>query len=154
MFRCAAGADDCNSVRMATPSRPMSIAGLLACLLLAACATSNIELRPVSNPMPPVSREMRDVSRIMDKPRLIRQSPPKYPRDLRAAGVQGEATITFIVDSEGAVREAMVLKATDYRFGDAALAAVSTWRYLPATVDEHPVPCRMMVPVVFSLNRR
>ena len=104
--------------------------------------------------MPAIGRDMFDVSRVMDKPRPIKQGPPKYPRDLRAAGVQGQATVMFIVDRDGAVRDAMVLKANDYLFGDAAVAAVSGWKFLPATINDQPVACRMMVPIVFSLGGR
>lgn len=139
---------------MATTPRYVFIGALLGCLLLAGCGTSTFQLRPVNNPMPALGHETLDVSRVTDKPRAIKQSPPRYPVDLRRAGVQGEAMIMFIVDREGAVRDAMVLKATDYRFGEAALAAVSSWRFLPATIDDRPVACRMMVPIVFSLNKQ
>jgi TonB family protein len=83
---------------------------------------------------------------------LVR-TPPKYPARLRDAGVQGEATIDFIVMSDGSVAQPTVFAATDPRFGDAAVACVKTWKFKPAQVDGKPVAVRMHVPIVFSLHR-
>lgn len=94
-----------------------------------------------------------DVARVSSPPRPISQSAPRYPSDLRAAGITGEATIHFIVDRNGDVVMPTVVRADDARFGEAACAAIATWRFQPARVNGQPVDCAMMLPIVFSVER-
>jgi protein TonB len=58
--------------------------------------------------------------------------------------------VLFIVDQSGNVESAMALKADDVRFADAAVEAVSKWRFSPATRNGEPVKCRMQAPIVFA----
>lgn len=117
------------------------------------CATeSQPRLRPVENPLPPPRTTVYDLAAVDLPPQAKFQPPPHYPFDLRRANVQGQAVIAFVVLPDGSVTDAAIVKADDIRFGDAAAAAVSQWKFIPAKAHGQPVACRMMVPVVFSLN--
>jgi TonB family protein len=126
---------------------------LILAITLGGCATeSQIKLRPVENPLPPLHASVYDLGRVDMPPQVTYQQPPRYPFELRRANVQGKAMIAFVVLPDGSVTDVAIVKADDIRFGDAATAAVSAWKFHPAKFHGQPVSCRMMVPVVFSLD--
>ena len=128
---------------------------VLSCIVLfAGCATaSSIGLKPVERSIPPTPAGVYDIAQVTIQPRATRQGAPRYPFELRRANVEGEATIYFIVTRSGEVAQALAVKATDERFGEAAREAIAKWRFEPASVNGQPVNCAMMVPIVFSLNQ-
>lgn len=83
--------------------------------------------------------------------KVIHQVPPKYPKGMRSQGVTGEVLVSFIVDRNGRVRQPSVLKSAGPEFDQAALAAVSRWRFLPAMKHGVAVTSRLSVPIVFSI---
>ena len=80
----------------------------------------------------------------------IKQALPTYPVLLRAKGITGEATIQLVVDVDGSVRDAKIVKQTHEAFGEAALECVKKWKYRPALRDGVPVRVRMQVPIHFD----
>jgi TonB family protein len=64
-------------------------------------------------------------------PKALTQPMPAYPATLRARAVDGTVAVRFYVDEDGRVRLPEVIEATTPEFADAALAAVSQWRYEP-----------------------
>jgi protein TonB len=124
-------------------------------LALSGCASagnSSMPLRPVENQMAPRSAGVYDLSQVNQAPVARFQSRPNYPFELRRAGVSGEGVVSFIVDVDGTVRNAEIVRATDIRFGEAAAAAIVQWKFRPAQVNGAPVACYMTVPIVFTLN--
>jgi protein TonB len=122
-------------------------------LLLPGCAsTPKVELRPVENRMPPNAPGVYDVSKVTVPPVPTFQARPRYPFELRKAGRGGQGVTLFTVATDGTVKDAMIVQATDVRFGEAALEAVRKWRFRPAQLNGVVVNCRMMVPIVFTLN--
>jgi TonB family protein len=85
-------------------------------------------------------------------PAVIDQPGPLYPRAMRATGMRGEVLVDFVVDIEGRVRNAFVVKSLNPAFDDPALDAVRKWRFRPAHKGDLPVPAHMQVPVVFVLD--
>jgi TonB family protein len=116
---------------------------------------SSLVLRPVDNSAqgtPPGSIS-GGVGQGGTLPAVLTQARPVYPFDLRAAGIVGEALIDFIVDVDGRVVNAFVLRATDARFGESALAAVRQWIFRPGrNAAGRAVPTLMQVPIVYTLN--
>ena len=56
-----------------------------------------------------------------------------YPAEARAAGVEGQVVVRYDITREGRVVNVAVVSAEPSGvFEDAALAAVSTWRFRPA----------------------
>ena len=68
---------------------------------------------------------------LQQAPKALAQAMPNYPAALRAKPIEGQAKVRFFVDEEGRVRLPEVIEATTPEFGDAAIAAVSQWRYEP-----------------------
>ncbi|RMG46779.1 MAG: TonB family protein [Acidobacteria bacterium] len=87
-------------------------------------------------------------------PWLDRKIEPVYPKKARDAGIGGKVILRCTVDRDGWTREIEVLRApeTDPGFTEAAIAAVSGWRYRPALLDGAPVESRMTIAVSFTLS--
>lgn len=76
---------------------------------------------------------------------------PRYPADLRRAGIAGGATIDLVVDPDGKVASAAVLHASYCAFGYEALAAVREWRFVPGGKVGEAGPQEIQVSVHFIL---
>jgi len=77
---------------------------------------------------------------------------PIYPRRAESSKTEGWADVEFTVDETGKVKDVSV-RATSIRgvFEDAAVKAVSQWRYKPVIRDGKLVPVRTQIRVRFSL---
>ena len=125
---------------------------LFPVLALAACAT--LFSGCVTDEVDPAVEKVKiyDVS-VLDHPPTPRvQAPPVYPADLKKAGKEGTAVVSFVVTEEGNVTNVKIVSASDPAFGDAAADAVSRWFFRPGTLGKEPVSCRMVVPMDFSLD--
>ena len=82
-------------------------------------------------------------------PVAIVQALPGYPEQLAALGIEGKATVEFVVQPDGTVQMANALAQTEGQFGAAAVDCVKQWKFRPALRDGVPVGIRMSVPIVF-----
>lgn len=87
-----------------------------------------------------------------NEPRALVRVPPQYPYEARRSGRGGQVLVSFVVDREGIVRQARVVGSDAPEFEEAALRAVSRWRFEPGRKDGRTVAFRMTLPVVFSIN--
>lgn len=85
-------------------------------------------------------------------PRTRSQVAPVYPAAAKASGITGEVLVEFVVDEQGRVIRARVLKSSNSLFDLPTLKAVERWRFEPGKKTGQPVRFRMVAPVVFSLN--
>jgi TonB family protein len=83
-------------------------------------------------------------------PRRFGNAP--YPPDALAAGIDGSVVAEILVNEQGIVADARVLKSIP-PLDEAALKAVREWRYDPTIVDGKAVPVKMTVTVNFSTRR-
>ena len=72
--------------------------------------------------------------------------------ELRRRKVEGSVQLMFVVNEEGKVVDASVENATNPEFERAAMDAVRQWKFEPAVRSGKKVPCRMRVPLRFSLG--
>jgi TonB family protein len=93
-----------------------------------------------------------DISRVNTVPAVVTQARPVYPFELRLVGATGDALIQFIVDIDGTVSEAFIVRTHDIRLGESALAAVRQWTFQPGRVNGQAVRTVMQVPIVYTLN--
>lgn len=80
---------------------------------------------------------------------LVHWEHPQYPPEPGATWVQQVVRVAFDVDAEGGVRDVRALNAND-KYGEAAVAAVSRWKFQPALVDGKPALVSKEVRVVFT----
>lgn len=102
----------------------------------------------------PASRDrVLDVADVDVLPKVIRQVPPEYPMERRRAGVTGQVTVEFVVNTEGQPAEIRVVSSSDPAFDVAAMAAVQKWFFEPGQRKGEAVNVKMIVPIVFSLSQ-
>jgi TonB family protein len=87
-------------------------------------------------------------------PKLFFGPPPEYPASLKAANLGGQAMVAVHIGTNGAVSNPVLRSATDPAFGDAALAAVQMWRFLPTIKDDHAVNTQAVVPFTFEQPKK
>ncbi len=92
-----------------------------------------------------------EISRLDQMPRPKFQARPGYPAHLRTAGVAGQVVVEFVVDANGDVQQAVALRSTQGDFEEAAVAAVSKWKFAAGKKGGTDVATRMQVPIVFNL---
>ena len=85
-------------------------------------------------------------------PRVIAQPAPVYPEVMRESGLRGEVLVDFIVDREGRVTRAYVVRSLNPAFDEPALEAVRRWRFEPGRKGDVPVNTHMRVPIAFRLD--
>jgi TonB family protein len=78
-------------------------------------------------------------------------SEPTYSEKARKAKYQGTAVLSIVVDAEGNVSGAQVVKPLGLGLDEQALETVGTWKFKPATRDGVPIPVRVYVEVSFRL---
>lgn len=81
-------------------------------------------------------------------PRIVEQPAPVLTAAMRERA-PGRVVVTFVVDVDGAVRDARVESSTDAIFEMSALEAVAAWRFEPATRDGAPVETAVRLPITF-----
>ena|SRR5579862_4030854 len=81
---------------------------------------------------------------------------PRYPESLRAAGVEGEATLEFVVDTAGRLERGSVrtISSTAEAFVVSVSDALAATRYHPALVGGRHVRQLVRQQFVFSLTQR
>jgi len=86
------------------------------------------------------------------QPRTVFQVAPDYPAAAKHDGLSGTVTVVFRVDENGDVHDARVAGSSDTVFNDAAIRAVSRWRFEPGQLHGRRVAFRMSVPISFNLS--
>lgn len=84
-------------------------------------------------------------------PKPIYHPDPEYTDRARRKKINGNVVVSFIVTSEGEVRDATVTRSLDKDLDQQALAAVRKWRFEPALKDGTPVEVRLRAEVTFRL---
>ena len=96
--------------------------------------------------------EVFDISKLDQVPVATVQVQPNYPYEMRREGLNGEVLVRFIVDTNGEVREPYVIKSSRREFEDAAVAAVSKWKFKPGKKRGRAVNTgNVQVPIIFNI---
>ena len=84
-------------------------------------------------------------------PERIKYVPPVYPLEARLARVEGIVVLQCLIDDEGNVAQAKILKSVGL-LDEAALDSVLQWKYTPTLVNGVAMPVVMTVTVNFTLR--
>ena len=95
---------------------------------------------------------------VFDRIREVKNAPPQpfvgpapeYPRELLRKKVAGSASVRFDLDARGRVLDPVVVSASQPEFGEAALAAIKDWRFLPKVRNGRPVETKAEMPFNFG----
>jgi protein TonB len=77
---------------------------------------------------------------------------PVYPELARRVRAQGLVILQAVIDQEGRVVSAEIVRAPPMGLGEAALEAVRQWRYEPAMLHGRPVAVTFSLTVRFELH--
>ena len=134
----------------------MVLAGLLSCSTTTAQETI-IPYRPGFGPV--------DEEKVYDVVELMPSFPGgkealkaylaenvRYPKELEGTCVQGRVIITFIVEADGSLSHAKVIKSVHPALDKEALRVVKKMpKWIPGQQDYHKVRVRYIIPVTFRL---
>jgi TonB family protein len=106
--------------------------------------------QPVPEPQPqPAGQEPYPVGDAVKAPVVIERVKPEYPETAAKARIKGIVIAELIVDKNGAVRDARILKPLPFGLDEAALAAVKQWKFRPGTLNGLPVDVIFNVTIGF-----
>ncbi|MCB0717276.1 MAG: energy transducer TonB [Bacteroidetes bacterium] len=75
-----------------------------------------------------------------------------YPPIAKKAGVEGRVTVQFIVNEQGNVQDAVVLRGIGAGCDEEALRAITSMKFKPGKQRGKPVKVKMSLPVMFKLK--
>ena len=84
-------------------------------------------------------------------PVVLNHVEPVYPIAARRARISGMVTIEAVIDREGVVKDARVLKPLPFGLSEAALDAVRQWKFRPGTLEGKPVDVKFNLTINFHL---
>jgi protein TonB len=102
-------------------------------------------------PVAPTPEQPRRLSNGITAPVKTVNVAPEYPDLARRAGVKGIVIIEAVIDASGIVTSARVLRGHPL-LDQAAVDAVSRWKFTPARLNNEVIPVVMTVTVNFELN--
>ncbi|MGH9709565.1 MAG: energy transducer TonB [Candidatus Acidiferrales bacterium] len=83
--------------------------------------------------------------------RLIHQVQPDYPAEAKLQGVQGTVLLHAIIGKDGAVHDLQLIQGHCW-LAQAAIKAVSQWRYKPTLLVGNPVAVDTTISVIYNLG--
>jgi TonB family protein len=138
------------------PERSACMRALIACLSLfvgsAVLAAEPLPMPRIPAPQPHVAGEPYRVGGEVTPPEKIGGEAPVYTEEARQARVQGVVILEAIIDEKGDVANIRVLKQLPLGLDKVAVAAVSTWKFKPATRDGVPVKVYYTLTVNFQMD--
>jgi len=93
------------------------------------------------------------VTGAVTRPVLIDSPQPRYTEMARRAGVQGTVIVEAIIDETGHVTDVRILKPLPMGLDRAAVEAVQSWRFRPATLNGRAVKVYYTLTANFTLQR-
>lgn len=85
-------------------------------------------------------------------PEPVRERKPEYTSRAMRAGVQGTVEMEAVVDADGHIRQARVIRALDPELDQKALEAVREWQFRPGVQHGKPVPVVVVIEMTFALR--
>ena len=110
---------------------------------------------PVIKPGTKLGAGMKDLFDVanLDQPPVLRVPvQPNYPFEMRRAGISGEVLVEYIVDSNGRVSQAQVIRSSQREFEQPAMQAVLKWQFRPGRKGGRAVNTRVQQVITFNLN--
>jgi periplasmic protein TonB len=100
-------------------------------------------------PAPPVAAAPVVVGGNIKRPTRTKYVTPDYPAIALSVKAQGVVIIEAVIDTDGKVEQARVLRSQPL-LDEAALAAVREWEYTPTLLNGTPVPVSVTVTAVYQ----
>jgi TonB family protein len=86
-------------------------------------------------------------------PKLRREVKPAYSRSAFAARIEGAVIVQCVVEPDGTVSHATVLRPLEETLDQEAIKAAREWRFEPGRRDGSPVPVRVTIELKFAIRK-
>ena len=83
-------------------------------------------------------------------PRPLFGPAPEYPAALRQAGLKGKVVVAMYISPQGGVSDPVIEEASDPAFGEAVLAVLPQWRFVPKVENGRAVETKVKLPLAFD----
>jgi len=138
-------------------SKSLGVIALLAsmiCLLcIASCGDSSPSGDPTALEIETLPAGETEGFHPFDEPPVLTSfDAPEYPEEAKQQKLEGSVMVKVIVDADGAVESATVLKSSDPIFEAAALEAASLCQFRPARFEGNPTRSAVAIPYQFRLD--
>ena len=110
----------------------------------------NLEL-PEAPPAPEPDRPIH-ITGDVTQPERINEAKPQYTEIARKARIQGVVILQATIDKNGDITDVKVLRGLQMGLTEAAVAAVTQWKFKPATLNGKPVAVYYNLTVNFQLQ--
>ena len=90
---------------------------------------------------------------ISKPPEVLESFKPKYPPEAKEKNIEGAVRVEILIDRDGRVRDARVLKGLGFGTEAAALEAARRLRFKPAEAAGQPVAVKIQFVINFELER-
>jgi TonB family protein len=87
------------------------------------------------------------------RPRVITQVKPTYTEAAMAAKVEGTVSVECVVETDGSVRRARVVRSLGFGLDQTSIDAAKAWKFEPGTKDGRPVPVLITLELAFVLQK-
>jgi TonB family protein len=84
-------------------------------------------------------------------PKLVLKEEPAYTESAKDAKIEGTVVLEVVIEVDGKIHEANVVRGIDEGLDANAVAAVQAWQFNPASKDGEPVPVAAKIEVNFRL---
>jgi TonB family protein len=84
-------------------------------------------------------------------PRVISRVDPEYTDEARRKKINGTVVLSFVVGTDGLVRDISVEKKLGYGLDERAVETVKNWKFEPAMKDGEPFEKRISVEMTFKV---
>lgn len=88
---------------------------------------------------------------VSEMPSVLSEVKPVYPREARNERVEGAVEMDILIDSQGAVRQVVVVEGPEV-FRSVAIEAMKKFKFRPARVDGNPVAVKIRYTLRFELE--
>jgi len=95
-----------------------------------------------------------DTSTCASPPHATYSPDPSYPESERRAGHEGTVVLHLVVGADGEPHDVTVSRSLSPEFDAAAVEAVKTWKFSPASKSGKPISVDVNVEVAFRLSHR
>ena len=84
------------------------------------------------------------------QPKPIETPLPSYPAALSDTDIDGTVVITATVKADGSISDAAIKSADHPAFGEAAMKAILSWQFAPATKGSQAIDAKVAIPFEFT----
>jgi TonB family protein len=89
---------------------------------------------------------------ITSMPRAIKEFRPEYPKWAKEEGITGSVIFDILIDKNGKVREARLLKSLHVELDKLATIAIKKIEFRPAYIEQEPVAVRLRYAIRYVLE--